>query len=185
MVYDPARGNIVLFGGYGSNNVVIGDTWTWDGRSKTWTKRNPASSPSARSAPMTYDQTSQAVFLFGGNGTNEGDEFTDTWNWNGTTWTQQFPAFTPQARTSASMTYDSGLGGVVLFGGYAGVWEDSLNDTWTWNGTMWTEIYPATAPPNRYSFGMDYDPANKVVLMFGGYSSGPARGDTWLLELAP
>jgi hypothetical protein len=32
---------------------------------------------------------------------------------------------------------------------------------------------------------MDYDPVNKAVLMFGGYSSGPARGDTWLLALAP
>jgi hypothetical protein len=37
-------------------------------------------------------------------------------------------------------------------------------------------------PTNRYSFGMDYDPVNKVVVMFGGYSTGPARGDTWLLR---
>lgn len=32
---------------------------------------------------------------------------------------------------------------------------------------------------------MDYDPANEAVFMFGGHSSGPARGDTWLLALAP
>jgi hypothetical protein len=83
------------------------------------------------------------------------------------------------------MTYDAALGRVVLFGGYAGNWPNSLNDTWVWNGITWTEIQPATVPPNRYGVGMDYDPINKVVLMFGGYSSGPARGDTWLLALAP
>jgi len=38
---------------------------------------------------------------------------------------------------------------------------------------------------NQYSFGMDYDPVNKVVLIFGGYSSTVVRSDTWLLALAP
>jgi hypothetical protein len=133
---------------------------------------------------MAYDSATQTIVLFGGSGIG-GVQFTDTWNWNGTTWTQQFPASAPSARTGAEMTYDAGLGRVVLFGGYAGIWEDSLNDTWVWNGITWTEIQPATVPPNRYSFGMDYDPVNKAVLMFGGYSSGPARGDTWLLALAP
>ena len=82
------------------------------------------------------------------------------------------------------MTYDATVGLVVLFGGYAGTWEHSLNDSWAWNGTTWGRIHPATEPHNRYSFGMDYDPISKAVLMFGGYSSGPALGDTWLLALA-
>jgi hypothetical protein len=78
------------------------------------------------------------------------------------------------------MTYDAGLGAVVRFGGY-----HSLNDTWTWNGAAWTQIHPATAPHNRYSFGMDYDFPSKAVIMFGGFSSGPSLGDTWLLALVP
>lgn len=28
MAYDPAAGNVVLFGGFGGNGV-LGDTWTW------------------------------------------------------------------------------------------------------------------------------------------------------------
>jgi hypothetical protein len=28
MAYDPATGNVVLFGGFGGNGV-LGDTWTW------------------------------------------------------------------------------------------------------------------------------------------------------------
>jgi len=184
MVYDVATQTVVLFGGSNSAGV-LGDTWMWNGVAETWTQQNPASTPSARTAPMAYDAATQSVVLFGGSNTSGTMEFTDTWIWNGTTWTQLFPASAPSARTDAAMTYDANLDAVVLFGGFAGVWEDSLNDTWTWNGTNWTQILPATVFPNRYQFGMDYDPVNKAVLMFGGYSSGPARGDTWLLALAP
>ena len=114
-----------------------------------------------------------------------GVQYTDSWNWDGANWVQLFPASTPTARTSPNMTFDSTLGVIVLFGGYAEIWEDSLNDTWTWNGRSWTQIYPATVPPNRYNFGMVYDPILKAVLMFGGFSSTVVRGDTWLLALAP
>ena len=186
-VYDPATGRVVLFGGGNSSaTVFLGDTWTWDGIAKTWTVQNPAASPSARRAPMAYDTSTQTVVLFGGSTGGGAVEFTDTWNWNGTNWTQQFPASAPSARTNANMTYDAAIGAIVLFGGYPGTsWQDTLNDTWIWNGVTWRQIHPATAPPDRYSFGMDYDPVNKTVLMFGGFSSGPALGDTWLLALEP
>jgi hypothetical protein len=128
MAYDPATGTAVLFGG-GGGGGALGDTWTWNGPAKTWTQQHPAASPSARSAPMTYDQSAKTILLFGGNG-NDAVQFTDTWNWNGTTWIQQFPVSAPSARTAAAMTYDSGLGAAVLFGGFDGVWENSLNDTW-------------------------------------------------------
>jgi hypothetical protein len=184
MAYDATTQTVVLFGGNNSAGV-LGDTWTWNGLTKTWTQQNPAASPSARSAGMAYDAATQTVVLFGGTGSG-GVVLTDTWNWNGTTWTQVFPATAPSPRAGEAMTYDARLGAVVLFGGAANnIWEDSLNDTRIWNGTNWTEIYPATVPPNRYDFGMDYDPVNKAVFMFGGYSSGPARGDTWLLALEP
>lgn len=83
------------------------------------------------------------------------------------------------------MTHDALLGAVVLFGGFAGSWGNFLNDSWLWNGTTWRQIHPATVPHNRYSFGMDYDPAGKIVVMFGGFSSSPELGDTWLLALLP
>jgi hypothetical protein len=53
MAYDPATGNIVMFGGQ-VRNGVSGDTWTWDG--SNWTRQTPTTSPSARSgAAMAYD----------------------------------------------------------------------------------------------------------------------------------
>ena len=78
------------------------------------------------------------------------------------------------------MAFDLGLNKVVLFGGA------HVNDTWTWDGTTWTQIFPAGGPPHdRYSFGMDYDSAAHAVVIFGGFSSGPALGDAWKLSVAP
>lgn len=182
MTYDAATGDALLFGGSNSTGA-LGDTWTWDGATQTWTQQNPATSPSPRSAPMAYDAATGSVVLFGGN--NGSTQYTDTWLWNGTNWTQVFPAVSPSTRQGANMAYDPSIGAVVLFGGFNGVWEDSLNDTWIWNGTTWKQIQPATVPPNRYGFGIDYDAAAKILVMFGGYSSGPARGHTWLLALEP
>jgi hypothetical protein len=189
LAYDAATYNVVLFGG-GSEpggDGVLGDTWIWDGLAKTWAPRRPASSPPARSGcAVAYDAATNTVVLFGGTTQWGSGAFGDTWSWNGSTWSQQFPASAPSARSSAGMTYDPGLGALVLFGGAVnGMWQESTNDTWEWNGINWTEIYPASVPPNRYNFGMDYDPGFKIVLMFGGFSTGPARNDTWLLALAP
>ena len=48
MAYDPATGNMILFGG-ANNSGFFGDTWTWDGT--TWTQQSPANSPPAALAP--------------------------------------------------------------------------------------------------------------------------------------
>jgi len=89
--------------------------------------------------------------------------------------------------------HSSGFGGrfpqiraLVLFGGaVGGDWENSSADSWTWNGSTWTQVHPATTPPNRYDFAMSYDPGEKAVLMFGGFSTADAQGGPWLLALTP
>jgi hypothetical protein len=75
------------------------------------------------------------------------------------------------------MAYDSASGSVVLFGG-TGV-GGLLGDTWTWDGTTWTQQTPATSPPARYSASMAYDSASGSVVLFGGSGSGGALSDTW------
>src|SRR5581483_5946425 len=55
-----------------------------------------------------------------------------------------------------------------------------FNDTWTWNGTTWTQQYPATSPPARMWTQMAYDAATQTVILFGGESlTTPAMSDTW------
>jgi hypothetical protein len=176
MAYDPSTGQLVLFGGLGT--FSLSDTWTWNGT--TWTQLNPATSPPARAdASMAYDPGTGQLVLFGGVDSN-GTYLTDTWTWNGTTWTQLNPATSPPVRSGASMTYDPGTGQLMLFGG-----QDLhfafpfLNDTWTWNGTNWTQQAPVTSPPARSGASMTYDRGTGQLVLFGGYGSNPFLNDTW------
>ena len=54
----------------------------------------------------------------------------------------------------------------------------TLGDTWTWDGTDWTQRTPAHSPSPRYCLGMAYDAARGQVVLFGGYGGGDL-GDTW------
>ena len=92
---------------------------------------------------MAYDPATGQLVLFGGYERRR--YLDDTWTWNGTTWTQQSPATSPPARDGASMAYDPGTGQLVLFGGY-GTRHSLYNDTWTWNGTTWTAAVPGHQP---------------------------------------
>ena len=78
----------------------------------------------------------------------------------------------PSARTDASSAYDPSTGTVVLFGGTTrtGV----LDDTWTWDGTVWRKQRPSTSPPAREFAFMAYDAAISRLVLFGGTSCAPA-----------
>ncbi len=45
------------------------------------------------------------------------------------------------------MTYDAATGTVLLFGGRVN--GTVLSDTWSWDGTTWTQLTPATSPAAR------------------------------------
>ncbi|MDR2014094.1 MAG: hypothetical protein LBP99_00520, partial [Azoarcus sp.] len=79
------------------------------------------------------------------------------------------------------MAYDAAHGQVVLFGGSGPT--SLLNDTWTWDGSTWTQQHPANSPSPRTDAMMAYDAARGQVVLFGGFDgysdiSGPL-GDTW------
>jgi uncharacterized repeat protein (TIGR02543 family) len=77
------------------------------------------------------------------------------------------------------MAYDPGTGQLVLFGGDGG--PSDLNDSWTWNGSTWTQLSPATSAPLRQDSSMAYDPGTGQLVLFGGYdqSNGAELNDTW------
>ena len=183
--YDPATGQTILFGGY-SGSAYLGDTWDWNGAN--WVQLSPATSPSSRAfASMAYDPAMNGgeLLLFGGASTGY---YNDTWAWNGSTWSQVGNAGDltctttctngPSVRSAASMAYDSANGGqLVLFGGTnAGT---VLSDTWTWNGSAWAQLTPATSPPARDGASMAYDPANGGQLVLFGGAGTYYYNDTW------
>ncbi len=181
MAYDSGTGQLVLFGGY-ELGLLGNDTWTWDG--STWAEQSPAQSPPARlDASMAYDTGTGQLVLFGGSPASAPGALGDTWTWDGSNWTEQSPAQSPPARLDASMAYDPGTGQLVLFGGegYQGDRDSGLflGDTWTWDGSNWTEQSPAQSPPARYGSPMAYDPSTGQLVLFGGQGYVSYLGDTW------
>ena len=82
MVYDAARGGLVLFGGENTSGGHLNDTWVWDGT--TWTQR-AVSGPSPRApSTMACDVARGVTVLFGG---YDGGINGETWEWDGTAWT--------------------------------------------------------------------------------------------------
>ncbi len=80
------------------------------------------------------------------------------------------------------MAYDASDSQMVLFGGQD-LNFNVLDDTWTNNGTTWTEQSPATSPPARSDDSMAYDPAIGKIVLFGGEDNdGNAFGDTWTYD---
>ncbi len=75
------------------------------------------------------------------------------------------------------MAYDPAAGQLVLFGGETT--NNYLNDTWTWNGTTWTQFNPANSPPIRYGASMAYDNRTSQLVLFGGSNSVGWLKDTW------
>jgi HYR domain len=186
MVYDAARGEVVLFGGTDGTGFR-NDTWVWDGTN--WTQKSPANSPTPRYGNVVYDAARGEVVLFGDLG--GGALFNDTWVWDGTNWTQKSPANRPTPRTNHAMAYDAGRGEVVLFGGYEVVLLDSgytktagpRNDTWVWDGTNWTQKSPANRPTPRDNHAMAYDVARGEAVLFGGGDNVASfYDDTWVWD---
>jgi uncharacterized repeat protein (TIGR02543 family) len=78
------------------------------------------------------------------------------------------------------MAYDPSTGQLVLFGGSDGT--GTANDTWTWNGTTWTQQLQSSASPSgRESASMAYDTDAGQLVLFGGFGSsyGVYPDDTW------
>ena len=140
----------------------------------TWTQQPPAAHPTARwGASMAYDAATGSVVLFGGFQPPQRPASATPGPGTAPPGPSSTRRPSPSARSGAAMAYDAATGTVVLFGGV----KDSggtLADTWTWDGTTWTQQHPATSPPARYDAAMAYDAATGTVVLFGGGGAAPA-----------
>ena len=63
------------------------------------------------------------------------------------------------------MAYDPTTGDTVMFGGQDG--SNLLAETWSWDGSTWTQQAPATSPSTRSGPLMVYDLAAANMVLFG------------------
>ena len=175
--YSSVSNGIILFGGADSN-IDYNDTYLWTNH---WSHLSPATAPPIRSSPgLAFDSVHNQVVLFGGNNDETETNLNDTWTFDGTNWTQQIPQTSPPGRgfNVTGMVFDAATGNTVLFGG-SGYPSVYFGDTWTWDGTNWTQQFPANSPSPRRA-PLVYDPATGTVILFGGDdAAGVHYNDTW------
>ncbi|MEZ5966079.1 MAG: hypothetical protein R3F56_19745 [Planctomycetota bacterium] len=164
-----ARQRVLLFGGADALGELQ-DTWVWDGTDWSLEPANP--SPPARSLhAMAYDEIRHSVVLFAGSA------YSDTWTWDGT-WHFASPPNPPPDRRGHALAYDTVRQRVILFGGsHGGLF--AFEDTWEWDGSVWTDLTTAGGPPARHGHATTYDAARQRVVVFSGQSSGTPLVDTW------
>ncbi|MBV9100464.1 MAG: hypothetical protein JOZ46_08555 [Candidatus Dormibacteraeota bacterium] len=99
------------------------------------------------------------------------------------------PSASPGPRTGAALAHDAAHGDSMLFGGVdeAVSPPKALGDTWTWDGSAWTERHPPQSPPPGPVSAMAYDPAGHDVVLVSTAGPGAAvtpsspvgRPQTW------
>ena len=117
---------------------------------------------------MTFNSLTSSVLLFGGSTGFAASN--QTWSFNGSTWTQLTPTTSPTAKAGNELVVDLLRGVVVMYGGvntspFGGA---SVDQTWEWNGTSWTQVFPTTTPGGLGSYGACYDLVRSRVVLYGG-----------------
>lgn len=86
----------------------------------------------------------------------------------------------PPARYGHAAVYDEVAETVILFGGHNGT--NGLGDTWSWDGSNWTQLSPSSAPSARWGHMMVYDRGTGRIVLHGGSNSGGYLNETWLWD---
>ncbi len=175
--------HMYVFGGRTTAGVRLNDLWSFDGTSWTMmTADGAAGSPPGRdTAGVAWNYTRNRLTVFGG-GDATGNPLGDTWEWDPATntWADVTPVTGPTARRNCALAFDPASGKMLLFGGKDG--GGNLNDTWTFDGTAWTQLTPAGALPGVRQYHhlvtrLDYGD----VILCGGYNTTVSTNylDTW------
>lgn len=145
---------------------------------QSWSTIFPTTTPGSRSAmAMAAGDVGGPVLLYGGeNGTLP---LGDTWRWTGSQWQNvPTPSGAPGFRSGASMVYDRLRRRFLLFGGRS-LFGGHQADTWSFDGTAWTQLSPATSPSARSRAAMCMDRLRDRIVLFGGLNSSGPLSDTW------
>jgi hypothetical protein len=184
MAFDPSRRYRVSFGGNGSAEVALGDTWTFSG--SRWTLRAPVHSPPARgdgSATFVPSHASNGtaiefnrVVIFGGDrGPTDPYPTTlcDLWSWTGGDWEEISTGSDRPCLTGAAIGWDAQNARLVVTGGFKfGSNLDPNSDTWYFrfdssNSGTWSVASPTVCAPLGSARGA-YDTASGRFVFFGG-----------------
>ena len=197
--WSDSNGNLWLFGGHyfdsTSHNIFFNDLWKFDGSNWTWvkgsssgnqvgnygTKGIPAltNDPGARYGAISWIDSSNQLWLFGGVDSSGVHLLNDLWKFDGSNWvwvsgpstvdqsgiygTKGTPAVPNMPGGRAwSASWADGNGQLWLFGGFG---KDStsqqgvINDLWKFDGNNWTWVSGSSTISQAGTYGAINTPA--------------------------
>lgn len=204
-IYDEANDRLVVFGGGGDNENVLGDLWvlapaTDTSGGATWTElKATGTAPRARLGHgAAYDAKNDRMIVFGGQNKTKGtaDVFILT-NANGLgdapVWSALTTTNAAPNRIYFSSAYDAKSNTLVVSGGSQGK-NTFVDELWLLsnaNGlgtgpSTWTKVDAPSRPSPRAGAAFAVDEAGEALLSFGGASafdetSLTVLNDTWSL----
>ncbi len=188
LAYDSKRARVVYISTALQGRV--GKTWEYDGRDWYVLTGEGQFSPVSVLGSATFAINSGLTILpfetrmdatcAGGLKLGFGDLciVSTMWGWNGERWTKLCADCgnnRPAPRVLHGVTYNTGTGEVILFGGLgctqascANITElTELNDTWAFNGSSWRQLTGENVP-GLVGANLIYDTAQNKVKIFGG-----------------
>lgn len=188
MVYHSGQNKLILYGG---EIAAVPNRQTWEFDGTNWTNLAPTFSlvsyPDRSGFAMAYDSVADRIIAHGGRipsgGTNT-SQATLSYNYGTNTWTQLNPATIPGERWNHNMVYDINLDFTFMFGGSTlyNAPASVVDTTWRWNGTDWTQLFPASAPSPRMNHAMCYWPQQNKTILYGGINNVTNYYDTWSFD---
>ncbi|MFN7971656.1 MAG: kelch repeat-containing protein, partial [Acidobacteriota bacterium] len=165
MAFHQALGRIVLYGGNGA------DRSTWEYGPTGWQAgaTAPAAMAGRGSFAMAYDPQRQLVVIHGGRD-DTGQVRGDTWEYGTGGWVAG-PSSGP-TKSHHAMAYVPGR--LVVFGG-----TGSVDDTWEYDGTSWTQMPAAPAAMSGRADHVMVSLPGRIVLFGGVYLTMQPLEDTW------
>ena len=161
IAYDPVRQRVVLY-----RNDTVPELREWNGTA--WTTVLQAGVPRLSTPTLWFDDTAGRIMI--ASTTLGGTQL----KWDG-------------VALQRSSNYAQSIGGAwfhdpvrargVLFGGNRPLLD--LDETWTWDGTTWTEMQPLTRPARRLRAASTFDSTRGVGLVYGGTSDQGPMSDLW------
>ena len=147
MVYDAARGRVVVFGGRRrgsdpSNPDLLNDIWEWDGR--RWTSIDSSDTPALLHAATEYDPVHKRVLMYGGlNATGFSRSLRA---WDGRRWTV-LDSLGPDGVIPAMAAVNNNGDFLLVTNKPSGDHDPPPDSsvTWAWRGGSWTRA--EHAPP--------------------------------------
>jgi hypothetical protein len=175
MVYDAARGVVLLQGGFGNSGFDGSsiDTWSWDG--SDWKQLvQPGILPFGQtlSPKLAYDSVRKSVVMLQSGSCPCSYPF-DMWNWDGANWTKLATSNPPPPVSgdgNFEMAYLPAIKSAVVFSRRGG-----SSATWVFDGAnRWVSV--SSPPASSSSYTIALDERRGVIVLVGNV------GDAWTFD---